>query len=703
MYSKEQETKLIELSKELLKLDVSQIKTEEEAKEIIEKLREVIRYHDWRYYVLADPVMSDYEYDKLFHKLKELEAKFPSLITQESPTQRVANELIKEFPKVQHLAPMLSLDNSYNEEDLREFDRRVRELTGLDIVEYSVEPKFDGAGISLVYENDILVRGATRGDGQVGDDITLNLRTIKSIPLIASFSKYGIHKIEIRGEVLIRKDVFKKLNEERLEEGLPPFANPRNAAAGTLRLQDPKEVAKRGLEAFVYQITYAVDKEGNNLLGTKIKKHNESIKILFELGFKSPYKEIKVCKGINEVIEYCNLWQEKRDDYPYEIDGMVVKVNDISLYDILGTTSHHPRWAIAYKFKARQATTRIIKVIFQVGRTGAITPVAKLEPVEIGGVIVSSVSLINEDFIKEKDIRVGDLVLVERAGDVIPYVVKVIKEARTGVEKPIEFPKNCPSCGSPIVKPVGEAVYRCVNINCPAQVVERINHFASKDAMDIRGLGEATVKRFYKLGILKSIPDIYRLPFDKIKNLEGFGEKSVENLKKAIEESKNRPIYRLIYGLSIRYVGLTTAKTLAKEIKCVEDLRNWSVEKLMTLPDIGYVVAHSIYDFFHNEQNLKTVKELEKLGVKTCEEKEIKVADKLKGLTFVFTGELECCSRKEAQELVESLGGKATNSVSKKTSYLVVGKNPGSKLQKAQKLGIKIINEEEFLKLVGKI
>ncbi|RUM48288.1 MAG: DNA ligase (NAD(+)) LigA [Hydrogenothermus sp.] len=702
MYSKEQEAKLIELSKDLLKVDVSQIKTEEEAKEIIEKLREVVRYHDWRYYVLADPVISDYEYDKLFHKLKDLEAKFPSLITQDSPTQRVASELIKEFPKVQHLAPMLSLDNSYNEEDLKEFDRRVREITGLNEIEYSVEPKFDGAGISLVYENDLFVRGSTRGDGQVGDDITPNLRTIKSIPLIANFSKYRIHKIEIRGEVLIRKDVFKKLNEERLEEGLPPLANPRNAAAGTLRLQDPKEVAKRGLEAFVYQITYAVDKEGNNLLGTNLKKHDEAIKMLFELGFKSPYKEIKVCKGIDEVIEYCNLWQEKRDDYPYEIDGMVVKVNDISLYDILGATSHHPRWAIAYKFKAKQATTRIIKVVFQVGRTGAITPVAKLEPVEIGGVIVSSVSLINEDFIKEKDIKVGDLVLVERAGDVIPYVVKVIKEARTGEEKPIEFPKDCPSCGSPIVKPVGEAVYRCVNINCPAQVVERIRHFASKDAMDIRGLGEATVKRFYKLGILKSIPDIYRLPFDKIKNLEGFGEKSAENLRKAIEESKNRPIYRLIYGLSIRYVGLATAKTLAKEIKCVEELQNWSVEKLMTLPDIGYVVAHSIYDFFHNEQNLETIKELKELGVKTCEEKEETKSDKLKGLTFVFTGELECCSRKEAQELVESLGGKATNSVSRKTSYLVVGKNPGSKLQKAQKLGVKIINEEEFLKLVGK-
>lgn len=704
MHSKEQEAKLIELSKELLKVDISQIKTEEEAKEIIEKLREVVRYHDWRYYVLADPVISDYEYDKLFHKLKDLEAKFPNLITQDSPTQRVASELIKEFPKVQHLAPMLSLDNSYNKEDLKEFDRRVRKITGLNKIEYSVEPKFDGAGISLVYENDSFARGSTRGDGQVGDDITPNLRTIKSIPFIANFSKYGIHKIEIRGEVLIRKDIFKILNEERLEEGLPPLANPRNAAAGTLRLQDPKEVAKRGLEAFVYQITYAVDKDGNNLLGTKFKKHNEAIKMLFELGFKSPspYEEIKVCKGIDEVIEYCNSWQEKRDDYPYEIDGMVVKVNDISLYDILGLTSHHPRWAIAYKFKARQATTRIIKVVFQVGRTGAITPVAKLEPVEIGGVIVSSVSLINEDFIKEKDIKIGDLVLLERAGDVIPYVVKVIKEARTGEENPIEFPKDCPSCGSPIVKPVGEAVYRCVNINCPAQVVERIRHFASKDAMDIRGLGEATVKRFYKLGILKSIPDIYRLPFDKIKNLEGFGEKSAENLRKAIEESKNRQIYRLIYGLSIRYVGLATAKTLAKEIKCVEELQNWSVEKLMTLPDIGYVVAHSIYDFFHNEQNLETIKELKELRVKRCEEKEETKSDKLKGLTFIFTGELECCSRKEAQELVESLGGKATNSVSKKTSYLVVGKTPGSKLQKAQKLGVKIINEEEFLKLVGK-
>ncbi|HHG73751.1 MAG TPA: DNA ligase (NAD(+)) LigA, partial [Persephonella sp.] len=567
-------------------------------------------------------------------------------------------------------------------------------------VEYSVEPKFDGAGISLVYEDNLFIRGATRGDGIVGEDITNNLKTIKTIPLSADFKSYGIKKIEIRGEVLIRKDLFKKINQERLEEGLPPFANPRNAAAGSIRLQDPKEVAKRGLEAFVYQITYAVDPEGNNLLGTKIKKHNESIRMLYELGFRSPFKEIKVCRGIDEVIDYCRQWQEKRDEYPYELDGMVVKVNDIALYEKLGVTSHHPRWAIAFKFKARQATTRIIKVVFQVGRTGAVTPVAKLEPVEIGGVTVSSVSLINEDFIKEKDIRIGDLVLIERAGDVIPYVVKVITEARTGKEKPIEFPKNCPSCGSPLVKPPGEAVWRCVNINCPAQVVERMIYFASKDAMDIRGLGEAIIRKFYELGFLKSIPDIYRLPYEKIKELEGWGEKSVENLKKAVEESKHRPINRLITGLGIRYVGKVTAKTLAEHIKCVEDLEKWSVEELESLPDIGYVVARSIYDFFHNEQNINMIKELKSLGVQTCKEKEEKIQHIFDGQTFVFTGALKCCSREVAQEIVERLGGHATNSVSRKTSYVVVGENPGSKFRKAQQLGVKTINEEEFIQMI---
>jgi DNA ligase (NAD+) len=699
MYTKQQEQNLIEKTRQLLKISIDDIKTKEDAEKIIDDLRQVIKYHDWKYYVLASPVISDYEYDKLFHLLVKLEEKFPELKTPDSPTQRVPSELIKEFPKVKHLSPMLSLDNSYNEEDLRNFDRRVKEITGLKEVEYSVEPKFDGAGIALVYEDNLFIRGATRGDGAVGDDITPNLKVIKTIPLSADFKKYGIKTIEIRGEVLIKKELFKKINQERLEEGLVPFANPRNAAAGSLRLQNPKEVAKRGLEAFVYQITYAVDENENNLLGTKLKKHSESIKMLYELGFKTPYNEIKVCKNIDEVIDYCNEWQKKRDEYPYEIDGMVVKVNDISLYDTLGATSHHPRWAIAFKFQARQATTKLLDVVFQVGRTGAITPVGKLEPVEIGGVIVSSVSLINEDFIKEKDIRIGDLVLVERAGDVIPYVVKVIKEARTGNEKPIVFPKNCPSCGSLLVKPLDEAVYRCININCPAQVKERIAHFASKDAMDIRGLGQAIVNRFYDLGLLKSIPDIYRLDFEKIKKLEGFGEKSAQNLKNAIEESKKRPIHRLIYGLGIRYVGQVTARVLSENIRCVEDLKDWSVEDLEKLEGIGYVVAKSIYDFFHNEQNLKMIYQLKELGVQTCKE-EKEEEGKLKGMTFVFTGTLECCSREKAKEMVEALGGKVSNSVSHKTTYLVVGKEPGSKLQKAQKIGIKIINEEEFLKLI---
>lgn len=697
MYSEEKQKELIQLSKELLQLDIKKISAKE-AEDIVKKLREVINYHDWRYYVLASPVISDYEYDKLFKLLKELENKYPNLITPDSPTQRIPKEITKVFPEVKHLTPMLSLDNSYNEENLKDFDRRVRELTGLDKIEYAVEPKFDGAGISLIYENDIFVRGATRGDGEVGEDITNNLKVIKTIPLSAKFSNFNIDKVEIRGEVLIRKDIFKKINEERIQEGLLPFANPRNAAAGSIRLQDPKEVAKRGLEAFLYQISYA-EKDGKNLLGSTLKKHSENIKMLHTLGFKTPFDVMKVCNGIEEVIDFCREWEKKRDNYPYEIDGMVIKVNDISLYEKLGFTSHHPRWAIAFKFKARQATTKIVNIIFQVGRTGAVTPVAKLEPVEIGGVIVSSVSLFNEDFIKEKDIRIGDTVLVERAGDVIPYIVMVIKEARTGNEKPIEFPKNCPSCGSPLVKPLGEAVYRCININCPAQVIERIIHFASKDAMDIKGLSEATVKKFYNLKLLKSIPDIYKLNFNLIKNIPGFGPKSVENLKNAIEESKNRPLYRLIYGLGIRYVGEVTAKTLASAIKCIDDLENFTITDLIKLENIGEKVAYEIYSFFHNPQNIKMIKELKKLGVKVCNEEEKK--GKLSGLNFVFTGTLKCCSREKAKEIVENLGGNVLDAVSKKVHYLVAGEDPGSKLQRAQKLGIKTINEEEFLKMIS--
>ena len=696
--------KYIEKTENLLKIKPELIKSKDEAKRIIEELRDTIRFHDYRYYILNNPVITDYQYDKLFHLLEKLEKKFPEFITPTSPTQRVASDITKEFPQVKHLAPMLSLENSYSKNDLKEFDKRVKEITKLENIEYAVEPKFDGAGIAIVYENDIFVRGATRGDGSIGEDITKNLKTIKTIPLLAPFSKHNIKKVEIRGEVLISKDNFKKLNEQRVEEGLPPLANPRNAAAGSIRLQEPKEVAKRNLEAFVYQITYAEDFNGNNILGKDIKYHSDAIELLYKLGFKSPYRELKVCKNIDEVIEYCEEWERKRDLYPYEIDGMVVKVNDITLYNILGITSHHPKWAIAFKFKARQSKTKLIKVIFQVGRTGVITPVGKLEPVEIGGVIVSSVSLINEDFIKERDIRIGDTVIVERAGDVIPYVVGVDKEARTGKEIPIEFPKNCPSCSSPLVKLPDEVVYRCININCPAQTLERIIYFASKNAMDIEGLGEGTIRKFYKFGYLKSIADIYRLPYEDIKKLEGFGEKSVENLKKAIENSKNRPIDRFITGLGIRYVGKTTAKTLAKYIKCVEDLKGWSISDLEKIQDIGYKIATSIYDFFHNEKNLELIYELKSLGVKTCkdEKEEEKNIEIFKGMTFVFTGSLHCCTRERAKEIVEKLGGKATNSVSKKTTYVVVGEKAGSKYEKAKKLGVKTINEEEFLKLVGK-
>ncbi len=702
-YDEKTQRDLIQLTQELLK--VKDVPTDKaKAKELAEKLRQVIRFHDWRYYILNDPVIADYEYDQLFNLLKKVEKKYPDLITPDSPTQRVASDITKEFPEVEHLTPMLSLENSYSPEDLRAWARRIYDLVGQN-VSFCVEPKYDGAGIALVYENDLLVRGATRGDGIKGEDITPNIKTIRTIPLKAEFSKKGIKKVEIRGEVVISKEHFKKMNEEREKAGLSPLANPRNAAAGSLRLQDPKEVAQRPLVAVVYQISYAENEKGESILGTVIKTHYEAVGILHELGFFTPYPEMKVFKTIEEVIAYCQEWESKRERYSYEVDGMVIKINEIYLYDRLGFTSHHPRGAIAYKFKANQATTRLKDVVFQVGRTGIVTPVAKLEPVQVGGVVVSSVSLFNEDFIRQKDIRVGDLVLVERAGEVIPYIVKVIKEARTGNEKPIEFPKTCPSCGSPLVKEPGEAFWRCINVNCPAQVVERIIHFASRDAMDIEGLGEQTVRRFYKAGILKTIPDIYRMDYERIIRLPGFGVKSAQNLKKAVEESKHRDLDRLIYALGIPNVGKVTAKMLAQQVKDIFEFFDWKVEDYMKLPDVGPKVAKSIYDFFHNESNRNMIMELAELGVnvkRLAQEEEKPKEGPFSGQVVVFTGELDCCSRREASRLVEELGGKVASSVSRKVTLVVVGKNPGSKLKKAQQLGIKTINEQEFLKMSGK-
>lgn len=666
----------------------------------IDELREVLRFHEHRYYIQNDPLISDFEYDSLYKQLEVFEKENPDLIVPDSPTQRVAQGLTKEFPAAQHMVPMLSLDNSYNNEDLIDFDRRARELTGMTEIEYCVEPKFDGASISLIYENDHLVRGATRGDGVQGDDITPNIKQIRTIPLSAKFSGHGLQTVEVRGEVLINKDNFKNFNEGLAEQGLAPLANPRNAAAGTLRIKDPIEVRRRKLEAFVYHISYYTLKKG----ARDLQSHSQTLELLWDLGFRSPDKEKKVLTGIQKVIEYCNEFEAHRDDLPYEIDGMVIKVNSFELQDKMGMTSHHPRWAIAYKFKARQATSKLLGVEYQVGRTGNIGPVAKIEPVPIGGVTVKSVSLFNEDVIREKDIRIGDTVLVERAGDVIPYIVKPLIELRNGDEKPIKFPKHCPSCETELFKSEDEAAWRCTNINCAAQVLERLIHFASKDAMDIRGLGAALIEKFYTLGLLTSIPQIYQLDFDAIGQLEGFGKKSIENITRAIENSKKQPLHRIIYALGIRYVGETMAKTLAHAVEHLLDLKNFDEEALQNLEDVGPKVAGSVVQFFNNPENIELINALEALGLQLKnEKKQFSSTGNLSDQTFLFTGTLVKLKRSGAEELVEQHGGKIVSGVSSKLNYLVVGEDAGSKLEKAKKINsIKIITEDQFLKMINK-
>ena len=695
MYTKEQTQKLQLVTKKLLKEPGG-----------INDLREVLRFHEHRYYVLNEPLISDFEYDRLYKNLEKIEAGTPELITPDSPTQRVGNSLNKEFVTVPHLVQMLSLENSYNADDLIEWDKRAKKLINTNKIEYSIEPKYDGASISLIYENDILVRGATRGDGVAGDDVTTNLKQIKSIPLSAKFSDYGIQRVEIRGEVLMTKQSFKNYNQHLVEQGMTPLANPRNAASGSLRMKDPMVVRKRSLEAILYHVSY-VKRETANLpagqAGVKreLDTHSGSLEMLWQLGFKSPAKEKKVLSEIGEVINFCNEFEKKRGDLPYEIDGMVIEVNSVELQQRMGSTTHHPRWAIAFKFKARQATSKLLNVEFQVGRTGSITPVAKIEPVPIGGVTVTSISLFNPDVVKEKDVRIGDTVLVERAGDVIPYIVKPLVELRKGNEKKIVFPTKCPVCKDDLVKPEGEAVLRCVNINCKAQVVERIIHFVGKDAMDIRSFGAANIVKFFELGLLKDIRGIYTLNYQKISELEGFGQKSIDNLKTAIENSKTQPLHRLIFGLGIRYVGETTAKKMARAVDHLVDFEKFSLEELQQLEDVGIKVAGSIYQFFHLEDNIEMIKTLETLGVNlTNTKKHVEIKGKLNQQTFLFTGSLPTLKRSEAEELVEKNGGKLLGSVSSKLNYLVVGEDAGSKLDKAKKINsIKILREEEFLKM----
>ncbi len=696
MYTPHDEKRLYEQAKHLIKHDAAT------AEETITLLREVIVYADWKYYVQSDPVLADSEYDALFKKLKKAEEANPELVTKDSPTRRVAQGLSERFPTVSHLVPMLSLDNTYNADDLTDWDRRCKELVEKNEIEYCVEPKYDGAGISLIYEHGALTRGATRGDGVMGEDVTTNIRQIKAIPLSAALTKYGIQTIEIRGEIVIHKNVFEAFNKQRVSEGLSPLANPRNAASGTLRILDPAEVRKRGLNAILYHISYYTT-DGHRHDHKELKTHYGSLQWLYNLGFPTPAREMKVFKHIDDVIKYCHEFETHRDDLLFEVDGLVIKVNDFGLQDRMGMTSHHPRWAVAYKFKPRQATSKLLRVEFQVGRTGAITPVAKIEPVPIGGVTVTSISLFNEDVVREKDVRIGDTVLVERAGDVIPYIVKPLTELRTGDEQEIKFPTHCPACGSELEKQPDEAAWRCININCPVQVVERVIHYVSKDAMDIRGLGGANVQKFYELDLLKDIPGIYHLNWQKIGELGGFGEKSVTNLKQAIEQSKKQPLNRVIYGLGIRFVGETTAKTLANAVAHITDLYSWDIEKLSTLEDIGPKVAGSVADFFSRKENREIIEKLDAAGVNLANDnRDKRNADgALSGKTFLFTGSLSQFKRSDAEAMVEAKGGSILGSVSAKLNYLVVGEDAGSKLEKAKKLGsVSILSEQDFLTLV---
>ncbi len=697
MYTQQDEKRLYDQAKYLLAHDDGNVE------DTVTRLREAILYADWKYYVQSEPVLSDSEYDALFRKLKHIEERNPELVSGDSPTQRVAIGLSERFPTVSHLVPMLSLDNTYNAEDLTDWDRRCREFAGTDEIEYCVEPKYDGASISLIYDNGNLSRGATRGDGVMGEDVTANIRQIKAIPLSAALVKQGVKQIEIRGEIVIHKKVFEEFNKQRVAEGQSPLANPRNAASGTLRILDPNEVKKRRLNSILYHISHYTLEE-NRKLPEQLNTHYGSLQWLYSLGFPTPAKEMKVFKHIDEVIKYCHDFEGKRDDLPFEVDGLVIKVNDFAMQDKMGMTSHHPRWAVAYKFKARQATSKLRRVEFQVGRVGTITPVAKIDPVHIGGVTVSSISLFNEDVVREKDVRIGDTVLVERAGDVIPYIVKPLTELRTGEEEPIKFPTHCPACDSELEKQQDEAAWRCININCPVQVVERMIHFASKDAMDIRSLGNANVQKFYEIGLLPDIPGIYHIDWDKVKGMEGFGEKSVSNLKQAIEQSKGQPLNRVIFGLGIRHVGETTAKTLASAVSDIHEFFDWDVEKLSMLEDIGPKVATSVVDFFKRPENRRIIDMLGTAGVNLKNEHkgQMKTDGALAGKTFLFTGTLSHFKRSDAETMVEEKGGSILGGVSSKLNYLVVGEDAGSKLEKAKKLGtVNILTEQEFLALIG--
>jgi len=669
-------------------------KIPEDKKKEIEKLIKELNYHCYRYYVLDSPVISDEEYDRLYFHLKELEDKY-HYILPDSPTQRIGAPPLNKFQKVRHTEPMLSLDNAFSYGEVKEFDERVKRfLKSEEEIEYTVEPKYDGLAIELTYRNGFLYRASTRGDGYEGEDVTQNIRTIKSVPLKIE-DVDAPKEIDVRGEVYMDIDEFEKLNREREQKGEPLFANPRNAAAGSVRQLDSSITAARRLHLACYGV--------GSVKGREFKKQWEFIKWLEKKRFPIP-AVMKIVRGINNVIHVIEDIEEKRKSFTFETDGSVIKVNDFALQSVLGVKTREPRWAVAYKFPAHQGTTRIRDIVPSVGRTGVITPIAILEPVRIGGVTVSRSTLHNWDEMRRKDIKVGDTVVVERAGEVIPHVVMVIKEKRTEKEKPFPIPDRCPVCGSRIVREEGEVAVRCIGLNCPAQVQERIRHFASRGAMDIEGLGEKNVELLYSKRLISHFVDVYRLKKEDLLDLPRFAEKSAQNLIDAIGRSKKTTLSRFLYALGILHVGEYAAKLLAKNFERLEDLYNVQPDRIMEIRQMGEKIAMSVSDFFNDPENLRTLKTLKSLGLNiTNPDFEMKKKEKqpLEDLTFVITGTLPK-PRKEVEDMIERLGGHAASSISKGTDYLVAGEDPGSKFQKAEALGVKRISYDELLRIIEK-
>ena len=661
----------------------------EKIKTEIEELRKKINQHSYAYYVMDNPTVSDYEYDLLFRRLLELEEKYPQFITAQSPTQRIGAIPSNSFEKITHPTPMLSLGNAFSNNELILFDQRVKNILQIDTVQYVVEHKIDGLAINLIYENGKLVKAATRGDGSIGEDVTANIRTIKAIPLELNAEEVEIPEfLEVRGEVYLPKKEFIRLNKERQANDEALFANCRNAAAGSLRQLDPKETAKRYLSAILYGI--------GEIKGLNFEYHSAVLDFLSKLGFKTN-KEYQIFSNIDEVMQYCASWSEKKEQLDFDIDGMVIKVNNLKDQKILGYTAKDPRWAIAYKFQPEQGITKIEKIVVNVGRTGAITPLAYLTPVTISGSKISKATLHNEDYIVAKDIRIGDTVIVHKAGEIIPEVVAVKLEERTGTEVKFVMPQTCPECQNPVVKEDNEVAYKCVNPNCPAILRENFIHFVSRDAMNIEGLGPSVVSMLLDNNLINDVADLYKLTTEELLNLDRIGAKSAENLISAIEKSKQAGLNRLLFALGIRFVGVKAANILANHFKSMKALTKSSLEDLLAINEIGTKIAQSIIDYFNKQENLMLLDKLSEVGVnmtaKTIERME---QENFQDKIFVLTGNLESFNRKEASLLIEQFGGKVSSAVSKKTDFVVAGTEAGSKLTKAQELGINIISEEEF-------